>query len=160
MRVRSIVVCLFLVISAAAFAFSQPSQSSSQVADEVIAIVKAQWAADMQKNTAESMKNVADDYTEFNGDFATRLEGKALNTRLGEASNKGSGQNLISEMANAKVQVYGDVAILSYNFVGLTMDKDGKTQPSRAKSTRVYVKQGGKWMLVHANFGADPTPSN
>jgi len=42
----------------------------------------------------------------------------------------------------------------------LTMaDKDGKVKPARAKSSRVYVKQGGQWMLVHANFGADPLPS-
>ncbi|MGI8561547.1 MAG: hypothetical protein ACR2J7_08985 [Luteimonas sp.] len=27
-----------------------------------------------------------------------------------------------------------------------------KISNSFAKSTRVYVKQGGKWMLVHANF--------
>jgi len=61
-------------------------------------------------------------------------------------------------MANPKVQLYGDVAILSYNYVGLIQGKDGKVEPSRAKSTRVYVKQGGRWMLVHANFGADPLP--
>ena len=59
-------------------------------------------------------------------------------------------------MANPKVQVYGDVAILSYNYVGVVQDKDGRNEPVRAKSTRVYVKQRGKWILVHANFGADP----
>jgi len=58
------------------------------------------------------------------------------------------------------VQVYnGDVAILTYNYVGLLKDKDGKTEPSRAELTRVYVKQNGKWMLVHANFGADQLPN-
>ncbi len=32
--------------------------------------------------------------------------------------------------------------------------------PNLAKSTRVYVKQDGKWMLVHANFApvVNPTP--
>jgi len=55
-------------------------------------------------------------------------------------------------MTNAKVQAYGDVAILTYNFVGVTQDADGETQPMLAKSTRVYVKQNGAWKLVHANF--------
>jgi len=50
------------------------------------------------------------------------------------------------------VQVYGDVAILSYNFIGVDKDRDGKTESVFAKSTRVYVKKGGKWLLVHANF--------
>jgi hypothetical protein len=40
-------------------------------------------------------------------------------------------------MLNPKVQVYGNVAILSYNYMGMTKDKDGKTTPNRAKSTRV-----------------------
>lgn len=137
-------------------------QSSNQsVADDVISMVKAQWAAEVKDSTnvTEQMKNIADDYTEFNGDYATRLEGKALNMRLAEAGGGSSIKTAAAEMANPKVQVYnGDVAILSYNYVGLTKDKDGKTEPSRAKSTRVYVKQHGKWMLVHANFGADPLP--
>lgn len=149
--------CLFAVVTIATLpAFAQAS--NKQAADEIIAIVKAQWAAGAQKNTAEAMKNVADDYTEFNGEYATRLDGKALSVRLSEAGDKSPGKNLAAEMANEKVQFYGDVAILSYNYVGLSADKDGKTEPTRAKSTRVYAKQGGKWMLVHANFGADPLP--
>ena len=144
------------VLCIALLSLSVLAQSADkQAADEVIAVTKAQWKAEMQKNTAEAMKNVADDYTEFNSDYATRLEGKALSTRLSEATAGGSGGLVAAEMANAKVQVYGDVAILSYNFVGVAKDKDGKTEPTRAKSTRVYVKKGGQWWLVHANFGAD-----
>jgi len=64
----------------------------------------------------------------------------------------GAGSVIAAEMANQKVQVYGDVAILTYNYIGATKDKDGKVEPSRAKSTRVYVKKDGQWWLVHANF--------
>ena len=49
-------------------------------------------------------------------------------------------------------EVYRDVAVLSYNFVGMARDKDGKIEPITAKSSRVYAKERGKWMLVHANF--------
>jgi ketosteroid isomerase-like protein len=59
---------------------------------------------------------------------------------------------MFSDMQNGRVQVYGDTAVLTYNFAGLRRAADGKVAPSLAKSTRVYVKQGGKWMLVHANF--------
>jgi ketosteroid isomerase-like protein len=150
----SVVVALFLV-AAVQIGFSQ--SSNKKVADEIIAIVKAQWAAQSQLNLPESIKNVSEDYTEFNPDYSTRLDGKAINTRLMEAMFGDGGRDLASEMANEKVQVYGDVAVLSYNYVGVRKDKDGKVEPTKAKSTRVYVKQGGKWMLVHANFGADPT---
>ncbi len=122
-------------------------------------MVKAQWAAEMKDptNVAEQMKNIADDYTEFNGDYATRLEGKGLNMRLAEAGGGSSIKTAVAEMANPKVQTYnGDVAVLSYNYVGMTKDKDGKTEAARAKSTRVYVKQNGRWMLVHSQLRRRP----
>ncbi len=122
------------------------------VADQVIAVTKAQWAAEMKRDVATAMKNVADDYTEFNSDYPTRLDGKSMNVRLSEAFNSGSGDTVAAEMANPKVQVYGDVAILTYNYIGASKNKDGEIESDKAKSTRVYVKQDGQWMLVHANF--------
>ena len=59
---------------------------------------------------------------------------------------------MYSDMQNGRVQVYGDTAILTYNFAGLRRASDGKVAPTLAKSTRVYVKHGGQWKLVHANF--------
>jgi ketosteroid isomerase-like protein len=127
-------------------------QSDEQVAKEVIAVTKAQWAAEMQKDVAGANKNVADDYRGFNPEYPSRLDGKAISVRLGEAFNSGSDSVVAAEMANPKVQVYGDVAVLTYNYIGAVKNKDGEVESSKAKSTRVYVKQGGQWMLVHANF--------
>ena len=155
-----------LIVSACCSAFTmnasaQAPQADQAISDAVIAMTKAQWAAGMKDptNVAEQSKDMSDDYTEFNGDYATRLDGKAINSKLAEAAGKDSGKSIAAEMANHKVQVYnGNVAILTYNYVGLLQDKDGKTTPSRAKSTRVFVKKGEKWTLVHANFGSDPVP--
>ena len=155
---------LVLIASACctAFAMNAAAQQADQAtADAVIAMTKAQWAAGIKDptNVAEQSKDMSDDYTEFNGDYATRLDGKAMSSRLAEATAKASGKTVAAEMANPKVQVYGgNVAILTYNYVGLIQDKDGKTEPARAKSTRVFVKKDNKWVLVHANFGADPLP--
>ena len=157
---------MMMVLIASACCSALTSNASAQqadqaIADTVIAITKAQWAAGIKDptNVAAQTKDMSDDYTEFNAQYATRLDGKAMNTRLNEAAVKDSTKGLAAEMANPKVQVYnGDVAILTYNYVGLTQNKDGTTEPNRAKSTRVYVKNGDKWMLVHANFAADPLP--
>jgi ketosteroid isomerase-like protein len=155
---------LVLIASACGTAFTMNAsaqQADQATADAVIAMTKAQWAAGIkdQTNVTEQSKDMSDDYTEFNGDYATRLDGKAMISRLAEAAGKDSGKTIGAEMANPKVQVYnGNVAILTYNYVGLAQDKDGKTTPIRAKSTRVFVKKDNKWMLVHANFGADPLP--
>jgi ketosteroid isomerase-like protein len=137
-----------LLISGAAIAGDDP-----KVAAEVMALARAQWAAEIAgKSAADQMVSVADDYTEFNVDYPVRIEGKALNTRLGEAVSSDARKTIVAEMANPKVQVYGDTAILTYNYVGATRDKDGKVEPSTAKSTRVYSKVNGAWQLVHANF--------
>ena len=129
---------------------AQPTEK--QVADEVIAITKAEWAAEMRKDVATALKNVAEDCTTFLVAFPTRLDGKAMINRWRENRAGDSRSLVMAEMANEKVQVYGDVAILSYNFIGAFKDKDGKVNPVAPKATRVYVKQGGQWMLVHANF--------
>ena len=154
---------LVLIASACCSAFAQnaSAQADKAIADAVIAMTKAQWAAGMKDptNVAEQSKDMSDDYTEFNGDFATRVDGKAMNMHLAEGVAKDSSKGTAAEMLNEKVQVYnGDVAILTYNYAGTTIDKDGKTTPNRAKSTRVFVKKGEKWVMVHANFASDPLP--
>jgi ketosteroid isomerase-like protein len=155
---------LVLVASAICTAFTMNAsaqQADKAIADAVIAMTKAQWAAGMKDptNVAEQSKDMSDDYTEFNGDYATRVDGKALNSRLAEGVAKDSSKGTAAEMLNEKVQVYnGDVAVLTYNYAGTTIDKEGKTTPNRAKSTRVFVKKGDKWVMVHANFGSDPVP--
>ena len=122
-----------------------------QVAAEVMALARTQWASEIAgESMTQQNAQLAEDYTEFNGDFPTLLVGKAMSTRMGEFTP--NDKAMYSDMQNARVQVYGDTAILTYNFAGLRRAADGKVAPSLAKSTRVYAKQGGRWMLVHANF--------
>jgi len=128
------------------------ADSHDKVADEVIALAKAQWAAGIAKDTDKVASFLADDYTEFNPGYPTRLDGKELNATLYRAADMGEAKTLVSDMVNAKVQVYGDVAILTYNFIGSGMTVDGEVEPNLAKSTRVYAKIDGAWKLVHANF--------
>ncbi len=142
-------VCLVLAVGVIA-----TEAASEDVADEIISITKAQWAAEMKKDSSTAMKNIASDYTEFNSTYPTRLDGKELNQRLAEAQAEASGDLIAAEMANEKVQVYGDTAILTYNFIGAIKEKDGTVEPLRAKSTRVYIRENNRWMLVHANFAS------
>src|SRR5215210_5332225 len=157
MNINKLIIVVIVYACCSAFPMHASAQQAEQaIADAVMAMTRAQWAAGIkdQTNVAEQTKDMSDDYSEFNGDYATRLDGKALNGRLAEAAGKDSGKTIAGEMANPKVQVYnGDVAILTYNYVGLLQDKDGKTTPARAKSTRVFVKKADKWVMVHANFG-------
>ena len=145
---------LLLVVAGSSLFVGVPGEpvANPQAAEEVIAITKAQWAADMAKDVDAAVAILADEYTEFNSDFPTRLDGKALNTTLAHAFSEGVGSLVAAEMANEKVQVHGDAAVLTYNFIGAVKDKDGVVEPVVAKSTRVYVKMNGTWKMVHANF--------
>lgn len=60
------------------------------------------------------------------------------------------------EIINPRVQVYGDVAILTYNssvsgnFAGQPMNYTGKM-------TVVYVKQGNTWRVAHGHESINPS---
>ena len=129
-----------------------------QVAAEVMALARAQWASEIAGQTpAQQLVSVANDYTEFNGDYPTLLVGKDVASRM--AAITPYSKAVYSDMQNGRVQVYGDTAILTYNFAGITKGADGKSKTAIAKSTRVYVREGGKWMLVHANFAPVQLPA-
>lgn len=138
-----------MLLAAGPLAAAEPDAAAA----EVMALAKAQWSAeDQSKTAAQAWSSVADDYTEFNAVVPTLVEGKATAARFYDASLQSGDKGMVSEMINPHVQVYGDAAILSYNYAGVTKDRDGKMKPNLAKSTRVYARQNGKWMLVHANF--------
>lgn len=135
-----------LILSSPALAGENP-----QVAAEVMALARAQWASEIAgQSPAQQLVALADDYTEFNADYPTLLVGKDVAGRM--AAIVPYSRPVYSDMQNAHVQVYGNTAILTYNFAGITASADGKSKPAVAKSTRVYVKDGNRWMLVHANF--------
>jgi len=142
-----------LIVSSPALAGENP-----QVAAEVIALARAQWASEIAGQApAQQLVAVADDYTEFNADYPTLLVGKDVASRM--AAITPYSKAVYSDMQNARVQVYGNTAILTYNFAGITQGADGKSKPAIAKSTRVYVKDGPRWMLVHANFAPVQMPA-
>ena len=101
--------CVFVVCLAL---LCLPTLAIAGTEEEVIKATYAQWAAEIANDSEASAAIMADDYTEFNSAYPIRVDGKALNTRLAEAMSEGGGSMLAGEMANAKVQVYGDVAIL------------------------------------------------
>jgi ketosteroid isomerase-like protein len=149
-------VVILFAYAGATFAAEDP-----KVAAEVIAAARAQWAVEAANGSiAEEMATVADDYTEFNADYPVRIDGKAANSNLYAASEQGGTKPVAAEMMNPKVQVYGDVAILTYSYVGVNQTKDGKTKASPGKSTRVYVRQSGQWKLVHAHFSSVEIPKD
>jgi len=149
----SFVIVIFLILTLSTGIMAQVSPPS--VEDEIIALTYKIWKAENENDMAVRNKYISDDYTEFNSGYSTRIDGKTKNFNLSDA-NFTAGSSLANEMLNPKVQVFGDVAILTYNYAGVVKENDGDVRSTKAKSTRVYVKMNGDWKLVHANFGYDP----
>jgi len=59
------------------------------------------------------------------------------------------------QMYNPRVQVYGDVAILTYNSA-VSASLAGQPINYTAKVTTVYVKQGNTWRVVHGHESMNP----
>ena len=161
MKKISVLVIVLVVVGLLSSGVSAQSDENEGIAKAVIAMAKAQWAWENANPGKSYDKDIADDYTEFNQAFPVRMEGKAMASKAYEAMTQVGDKGMMSDMTNVKVQVYnGDTAILTYNYVGVTKDADGKTTANLAKSTRIYVKMGNTWKLVHANFAPVTVPDN
>ena len=160
MKISARLYCVTAIAALAIATAPAMAAENPQVAAEIMALARAQWAAELaQRPVAEQIASIAEDYTEFNPDHPTLITGRALNARFYEAWSAGP-RSLVGDMQNPHVQVYGDTAILSYNYVGLIRSREGDITASNAKSTRVYTRQNGRWMLVHANFAPVIAPAN
>jgi ketosteroid isomerase-like protein len=128
-----------------------------RVAAEIIALVRHEWDAEITgRSISQQTITMADDYTEFGEDYPMLFSGKALMERYNAAPY--DAKILYAEMINPKVQVYGDTAILTYNYLAHAKGLDGRIKYILSNSTRVYVRQAERWMLVHSHFSRSTTP--
>ena len=102
------------------------------------------WA---QGNPLGMSDNFADDITYFDDIGATaRLDGlKEMQKYLASLEIPPHSYELV----NPKVQIYGDIAILTLRYQSTSLD--GKPDPPW-KATSVYRLIDGEWQVVHANW--------
>ena len=128
------------------------ASDNPKVAAEVMALARAQWASEIAGGaTSQQLVSLSRTIIPSSTRIIRRYSsGKRWlpDGRDGFPNDKA----VSSDMQNARVQVYGVTAILTYNFTGIRMWCRRQDQSALAKSTRVYVKEGGHWTMVHANF--------
>jgi ketosteroid isomerase-like protein len=131
------------------------STPQTPVAEQVIAREKAAQAAWQRKDKAFWTDLVADDFTGFfpqnpyletdpKVNFLPKFEQMAEQFKLVDF-----------QMYNPHVQVYGDVAILTYT-ESVTASIAGRTINSTGKVTSIYNKQGNTWRSVHVHESINP----
>lgn len=95
--------------------------------------------------------NSAPEITYFDPSLEKRLDGKEAFAALCKSI---EGKFTVDryDMLDPKVQVYGEVAILTYNLIDYS-EKAGSTEKTFSwNSTEVYHKEGRDWRIVHSHW--------
>jgi ketosteroid isomerase-like protein len=143
------------ILSAAVATVATPSalraQSKADVAEEIKAILVDMWDAVEQGDLDRYANHLHDDFTSF-GETDTYLnEGKAYEVRsYGDYLTRV--RDVHTEMHQPEVTVRGDVAWITYYWTDAGYQMDGTRFTSRGKSTRIFVREGGRWLCIHGHY--------
>jgi ketosteroid isomerase-like protein len=161
MNKRFSLILLFLVASglglgliAASKTFAGPSEQQS-IAAQIIAREKSSVEAWQRKDKAFFADFLAEDATYFSpmspyldaeprANFLPKFEQYVEMFKYTDV-----------QMYNPRVQVYGDVAVLTYNS-SVSGSMAGQHINYTAKMTTVYVKQGNTWRVAHGHESMNP----
>ncbi|MGV8039982.1 MAG: YybH family protein [Thermoanaerobaculaceae bacterium] len=144
----AVVVLALVLVPLSAVGRGAPSE------DEVAAALLAQersYLAELGRGNPDPfIVLTAPDVTYFEPELDARIDDRVSLARLFEPFR---GQDLVPrfELANPRVQLYGDVAIVSFNWVGEERTEAG-VRPSPWNASEVWQRQDGTWRIVSSHW--------
>jgi len=120
--------------------------------EAVKAVLTAMWKAVEEGDLESYASFVHPAYTAFGENEIYLAEGKELELRTMEGYFKRV-SGVHTEMHQPKVIIHGDTAWIIYYWTDEGWS-EGKRFTSRGKSTRIFVKEKGKWLCIHGHFTA------
>lgn len=151
---------LFLIVtfslSVSTSVFAQNPSDSDIIKQNIISM----WAAIEVGDVETYMTYVHEDYTVF-GEGDIYLQSGKDKERESYSDYLGRVQNVKTFMHQPEVIVRGDTAWITYYWTDSgysnAKDKSGKTVKgerftTKGKSTRIFVKENGKWLCIHSHF--------
>ncbi len=132
----------------------RPVAAQNPDAQEVKATLTAMWAAIERGDSAEYARFVHPDFTQFGENDTYLAAGRDLELRA-MGSYLRRARDLHTDMHQAEVTVRGGVAWVTYYWSDSGY-VDGKRFTSRGKSTRIFVKENGRWLCIHGHYTAVP----
>ena len=155
LRSSLVVISLVLTVGLLVGASRVPTPAGAQSdADEVKATMVAMWAAIEAGNVDAYASYVHPDFTQFGENDTYLAAGKALEVR-GIADYVKRATNVHTEMHDPRVTVRGTVAWVTYYWTDAGYAA-GARFTSRGKSTRIFVKENGRWLCIHGHYTAVP----
>ena len=122
--------------------------------DEIKATLIAMWEAIEHGNADAYAEYVHPDFTQFGENDVYLTQGKDLEVAaIRDYVTRAS--NVSTEMHHPIVTVRGDVAWIVYYWTDSGIS-GGNRFTSRGKSTRIFVREGDKWLCIHGHYTAVP----
>lgn len=153
----TIFLSIALVLLAAAPVAAQ-SAADAEIGQRIIAMERAaldRWGKGDVNGYFEIMAN---DITYFDPNVDRRVDGlAAIRAYIGPFAGKIRIDRY--EMVEPKVQVAGDVAVLSFRIVNYATQPDGReTVANRWNTTEIYRRIQGEWKIAHSHFSFTRPP--
>jgi ketosteroid isomerase-like protein len=152
---RMLVLVLLTSNSVLAQTAAKPTPSEK---DAVIATLIAMWDALEHNDIERYASYIHPNFTSFGEEDTYLNSGKEYEVRNYTNYLKHA-KNLHTDMHQPEVNVRGDVAWITYYWTE-SADVDGKHVSSRGKSTRIFVKENGKWLCIHGHYTYAPNAIN
>lgn len=148
MRSRWLVSFLALALAAV------PASAQTDEELEVMRTLDAMWAAIEAGDADAYAAFVHPDFSQF-GEFDPYLaQGKELEVDgMRDYLSRASGVH--TEMHQPEVTIRGDVAWIAYYWTDSGYS-NGERFTSRGKSTRIFVREDGRWLCIHGHYTAIP----
>lgn len=142
---------LFLLALLTITACTQKEQQSDEIANqEIESTLAAMWAAIEAKDIQKYAEYIHPDFTQFGEyDSALRVGKEAEVAGIRDWINRS--ENIHTEMVDPHVKINGNVAWIVYYWkdYGVT---DGEKFSTYGKSTRIFVRENGKWLCIHGHY--------
>lgn len=116
----------------------------AEIREVVKSIVKDAEAANIEGLKAAHI--VSDKFTKFGPRSFNRQD--VASTNNSEAAFFGSISNFKQEVKELKIDVFGDIAIVTY-YPHVSFVQDGETKKGSGRQTLVFLKTTNGWMIVH-----------
>jgi len=146
----SLGIAVFLLLSSAA-GLADPASSD---AEQVKATLTAMWEAIEFGDAEAYAQYVHPDFSQFGENDVYLTQGKDLEVEsIRDYVERAT--DVHTEMHHPIVTVRGDVAWIVYYWTDSGVI-GGDRFTSRGKSTRIFVKEKGRWLSIHGHYTAVP----
>lgn len=120
-------------------------------ADEIQQTLIAMWDAIEREDIEAYASYIHPDFTVFGEGDVYLAEGKELELRSTEDW-LSRVERVHTEMHQPRVTVRGDVAWITYYWTDSGYRADGTRFTTRGKSTRIFVREDGRWLCIHGHY--------